>query len=543
MAAAEIHISWKDYPILLAAVSIYLEFVLCSAVHFSLDFEETSINISLEEPTANLNHVHTTLGICRHLPPTPFEYCIDSVGSIVYEATELQLSSSATKKRHVHEEKASCLGVPAGAPWEQEVAIKELASILLKITEDGGRNDNPDKFFLSSEGLMPILNQLFGPAEVYEQIQGNTVWEKLAEAVSFLVDHHKYRSAFLVAEYIVTHAGHKTPTWAWYQWSRLCHFHPYRGPQTAAEGVLALELLLAYGNHTVVAKCSIAKQLAFFYEDHEFWNRAFFFTLLANDWAHQDQQVKLGQLNPLLLPEYLPSIAFSFQQALGTLQALVRGLEDDHRVPWPPPRGIFTPVFVVGPPRSGSTLLATILSAHSQVASVGESTCLPGVLDRFHLVGVRTVRNISATNVMDIREMYFDCILEESRLLGPEILSGGVTHIIDKNLANFVFLGIIGAFFPEAKVLQTTRSPLDNALSIFRQDFFHFCFSQTRFYEYDFGQTLTFIEQVAEAVLFWEHHHPLGRGPSRGEGRGACGTTACSAGEEDEEEEEEERGV
>ncbi len=126
------------------------------------------------------------------------------------------------------------------------------------------------------------------------------------------------------------------------------------------------------------------------------------------------------------------------------------------------------PVFIVGMPRSGTTLVERIVSSHSKVFSAGElqnfgiavkkasGTVSSKVLD------VETITNVTTANFAALGKTY----LESTR---PA--TGQLPHFTDKMPLNFFYLGFIHLALPNAKILCLHRNPMDTCLSNFRQLF------------------------------------------------------------------------
>lgn len=125
-------------------------------------------------------------------------------------------------------------------------------------------------------------------------------------------------------------------------------------------------------------------------------------------------------------------------------------------------------LFIVGLPRTGTTLLEQVLAAHSQVATAGELQQLPLVLKR--LSGVRSPAQLDAAIVtagarLDMNQLgaaYLDAI---------RFLPVDAPLVIDKLPHNFLYLGFIAAALPAARIIHLRRDPLDACFAIYKQLF------------------------------------------------------------------------
>ena len=117
------------------------------------------------------------------------------------------------------------------------------------------------------------------------------------------------------------------------------------------------------------------------------------------------------------------------------------------------------PIFVVGMPRSGSTLIEQILSAHPEVRALGETAVLPRLLERGALGAGPPDRG----QVRDLARQYLEAI----RARGWR----GAGRFVDKTLENYLHVGAIALMFPNAVILHAVRDPLDTCLSCWRQLF------------------------------------------------------------------------
>jgi tetratricopeptide (TPR) repeat protein len=121
------------------------------------------------------------------------------------------------------------------------------------------------------------------------------------------------------------------------------------------------------------------------------------------------------------------------------------------------------PLFICGMFRSGSTLVEQVLAAHPQVTAGGE-------LD--YLMRLAASRLAPFPQSMAAVDPSRDAVLADEYLthlanLFPEAAAG--KYITDKRPDNFLLIGLIKRLFPNARIVHSTRHPLDNGLSIFMQ--------------------------------------------------------------------------
>lgn len=125
------------------------------------------------------------------------------------------------------------------------------------------------------------------------------------------------------------------------------------------------------------------------------------------------------------------------------------------------------PVFIVGMPRSGTTLVEQILSSHSKVVGVGE-------LEEIK----RLLTALAKSMDVDIN-VHLPCILDDVRtrhlatsyLEKVNGLGKGAARVVDKTLDNSLRLGLIKVLYPRARIIYCRRDPLDVCLSCYMQNF------------------------------------------------------------------------
>jgi tetratricopeptide (TPR) repeat protein len=150
------------------------------------------------------------------------------------------------------------------------------------------------------------------------------------------------------------------------------------------------------------------------------------------------------------------------------------------------------PVFVVGMPRSGSTLIEQILASHPQIHGAGELT---------------TLEKMEAG--------YPECILDADRSsfeqLGRQYLaslpkiSDGILRIVDKLPGNFLRVGLIRLMLPNARIIHTMRNPIDTCVSCYSK-----LFNKHLYFTYDLGELGRYYRGYAELMAHWRSILPPG---------------------------------
>ncbi|HZR33970.1 MAG TPA: sulfotransferase [Nevskia sp.] len=143
------------------------------------------------------------------------------------------------------------------------------------------------------------------------------------------------------------------------------------------------------------------------------------------------------------------------------------------------------PVFVVGLPRSGTTLAAELLGRHPQVRNRGELNWIQFIAQTLEQGGG------DAHDLQAAAELY----LRQLRLDDPP-----VHWYVDKNPLNFRYLGLISAMFPQARMIHCVRNPRDTALSIWSQFFAH----EDNNYAYSLEGVAAFAKGYERLMRHWQ---------------------------------------
>jgi tetratricopeptide (TPR) repeat protein len=154
------------------------------------------------------------------------------------------------------------------------------------------------------------------------------------------------------------------------------------------------------------------------------------------------------------------------------------------------------PIFIVGLPRSGSTLIEQILASHSQVEGTAELPYLGRVatsLNRNRADGVnypQAVRELKGPNFEALGRRY----LEHASLHRVE----GLPRFIDKMPNNFPNVGFAHLILPRAKIIDARRHPMDSCLSCYRQ-----LFARGQTFTYDLTEIGEYFLQYQRMMDHW----------------------------------------
>ena len=162
------------------------------------------------------------------------------------------------------------------------------------------------------------------------------------------------------------------------------------------------------------------------------------------------------------------------------------------------------PVYVLGMPRSGTTLVEQIIAGHSQIFGAGELSLVGQVvqgLNRWerHVGSGRRYPDSIDDLTAKVSAGIATNLLKEMQELAPDAL-----HVVDKMPHNFLNIGLIKFLFPRAKIISVRRDPRDIAISNYFTDY------QSKHGGMGFAYELGDIgEQLADHDLLMQHWHQL----------------------------------
>ncbi|MEJ2652679.1 MAG: tetratricopeptide repeat protein [Gammaproteobacteria bacterium] len=199
----------------------------------------------------------------------------------------------------------------------------------------------------------------------------------------------------------------------------------------------------------------------------------------------QGNELKIGQ-----------SKKFDPEQHAANVKKIIKAFSADfmHRAP----RATETselPIFVVGMPRSGTSLVEQILASHPRVFGAGELPDIMQIAD-------------SLPAALGVQTPFPQCVAaiteEACNLLGQRYLHrlrslcGDAERVTDKMPANYFPQGLIALLFPEARVIHCSRNPLDTCLSCYFQNFV-----EGNSYSNDLGHLGSYYRQYQRLMEHW----------------------------------------
>jgi len=158
------------------------------------------------------------------------------------------------------------------------------------------------------------------------------------------------------------------------------------------------------------------------------------------------------------------------------------------------------PIFVLGMPRSGTTLTEQIIASHPLVHGAGELPDLLQLASRPHGTSAEgyplSLRGITQTELRMMGEHY---------AAGLRARHASARHITDKMPANFNYVGLIHLMLPNAKIVHVRRNPVDTCLSAFTR-----LFNRSQHQSYDLAELGRYYRNYARLMDHWRAVLPAG---------------------------------
>ena len=157
------------------------------------------------------------------------------------------------------------------------------------------------------------------------------------------------------------------------------------------------------------------------------------------------------------------------------------------------------PIFILGLPRSGSTLIEQILSSHSLIEGTQE---LPNIMAISRDIKLIDQNNGYPKNLLAINSSVFNDFgqkyIDETRWA-----RSSKPFFIDKMPNNFVHIGLIKLILPNAKIIDARRNPMDSCFSCFKQ-----YFAKGQHFTYDLDDIARYYKDYLRLMNFWNELFP-----------------------------------
>ena len=221
------------------------------------------------------------------------------------------------------------------------------------------------------------------------------------------------------------------------------------------------------------------------------------FAKICNDLGRYDEAVthftRGKELKKLKFHAELHHATYAAQKALFTPAFFVERKDfgsDDNR-----------PVFVVGLPRSGTTLTEQILASHNAIVGLGE---LPDMRKIAQGLGYGSadpevftgrVAKLTKREAHDLAQTYCKAYKRAPK---------DAQRLVDKSPHNYELLGLIALLFPKAHIINCRRDPMDNCVAIYMQNF-----SESHGYNKDFATLGAYFREYQGLLTHWQNVVPV----------------------------------
>jgi len=216
------------------------------------------------------------------------------------------------------------------------------------------------------------------------------------------------------------------------------------------QAIKLLEELLTLEQMPVSSLITTLNQLGKAYDDQGLYDKAF-------SAIEKSNLLKPNQYDDQLHEKYISAIIDYFSKE--RMQQLPAATYISKR-----------PIFIVGMPRSGTSLTERILARHPQVCAGGELMYIRNIVgsELPSILGTEDVfpdymHELTVSSANQAAKYYLEKI--------AQLTMNNEAYVTDKMPMNFTYLGLIALLFPQARIIHCTRNPLDTALSSFFENF------------------------------------------------------------------------
>lgn len=152
------------------------------------------------------------------------------------------------------------------------------------------------------------------------------------------------------------------------------------------------------------------------------------------------------------------------------------------------------PVFILGMPRSGTSLVEQILDSHEKVHGAGELTAITNLVAQMCQGGYPlAMNNINSSILASSANQYIEMTRQKA-----------IDYVTDKMPHNYLYLGVIYQLFPNARIIEVKRQPTDTCISIYFQ-----FFNNSHRYACDLKNVAHHYHTYSGLMAYWKQHLPI----------------------------------
>jgi len=152
-------------------------------------------------------------------------------------------------------------------------------------------------------------------------------------------------------------------------------------------------------------------------------------------------------------------------------------------------------IFIVGMPRTGTTLLERMLGRHGKVRSAGE------LLDFGQLLAAASRKSLAAnpgSSLAEASRQVDFAALGRDYMASAREAAGGSEVFIDKMPVNYIYCGLIRKALPKARIIHLVRDPMDSCYAVYKT-----LFNQAYHFSYDFGELADYYASYHRMMRHW----------------------------------------
>ena len=239
------------------------------------------------------------------------------------------------------------------------------------------------------------------------------------------------------------------------------------------EHISRMENLYLDPNNTDEQRCHLSFSLSKASEDLNEFSQSFNYLKIGNE--------LLRKISPYDIKQDIELFAQLKKSFFGITESALQASDETIEL---------RPIFILGMPRSGTTLVEQIISSHSEVKGAGELD----YVDRFGQSIAKGLIKPNPELILSFRKQYIDAL--DKRI-------GARGFVTDKMPQNFLYIGLILSAFPDAKIVHVNRDPAATCWSNYK----HYFSNKDLGYGNDLDEVVTYFGLYKDLMQFWKRNY------------------------------------